>query len=79
MNDNRILKQFYAMFGTFMVIFYLGMGIFFLFFASRMFNMNSAFSGLMGGTFLIYGLYRTYVTYKQIVQAFFRKDQENEE
>lgn len=79
MNNQRIMQQFHAMFGIFMVIFYIGVGIFFLFFANRFFIMNKAIWGLMGGTFMLYGVYRIFVTYKQIIQAFFKKNKEDEE
>ena len=73
MDNNRILQQIYAMFGIFMVMFYLGGGIFFLFFADRLLNINKAILGILGGTFLFYGIYRIFVTYKQIADAFFSK------
>jgi len=78
MNDKRILQQFHAMFGAFMVIFYLGAGIFLLFFADRIFSIDKAIRGIMGVTFLLYGLYRIYVTYKQIVSAFFTGDKDDQ-
>ncbi|HOS73591.1 MAG TPA: hypothetical protein PLZ75_14185 [Bacteroidales bacterium] len=78
MNDNRILQQIYAMFGIFMVMFYLGGGIFFLFFADRLLNINKAILGILGGTFLLYGVYRIFVTYKQITDAFFSKDDDED-
>lgn len=77
MNNNKILQQFHAIFGIFMVIFYLGAGIFLIFFA-KMYNIDKAIRGIIGSTFIFYGLYRIYVTYKQITQAFFTKDQEQE-
>ena len=45
MNNNKILQQFHAMFGVFMVIFYLGAGIFMLFFADKIFtdSISSSF------------------------------------
>ncbi len=75
---NRILKQFHALFGIFMVFFYLGIGIFLLFFTEKYFNIDKAIRVIMGSTFLFYGIYRIYVTYNQIVEAFFTKDQEQE-
>ena len=79
MNSNKILQQFHAMFGVFMVVFYLGVGIFCLFFADRVFiNMNKAVWGIMGATFIFYGLYRIYATYKQIVAAFFTEDKDED-
>jgi hypothetical protein len=75
---NKILKQFHALFGIFMVFFYLGIGIFLLFFTEKYFNIDKAIRVIMGSTFLFYGTYRIYVTYNQIVEAFFTKDQEQE-
>jgi hypothetical protein len=75
---NKILKQFHALFGIFMVFFYLGIGIFLLFFTEKYFNIDKAIRVIMGSTFLFYGIYRIFVTYKQIVEAFFTKDLEQE-
>jgi hypothetical protein len=76
MNSNRMLQQFHAMFGIFMVVFYLGIGIFLLFFA-KMFVIDQAIKVIIGSTFLLYGIYRTTVTYKQIKEAFYTsKDDE---
>lgn len=78
MDNNRIIQQIHAMFGIFMVLFYLGGGIFFLFYADRFFNMNKAVFGLFGATFLLYGIYRIFVTYKQITNAFFTRNKDEE-
>jgi hypothetical protein len=67
------------MFGIFMVVFYIGIGIFFLVFAERRFNIDKAIRGIMGWTFLLYGLFRIYLTYKLIVEAFFSKSDEEEQ
>jgi hypothetical protein len=75
---NKILKQFHALFGIFMVFFYLGIGIFLLFFTEKYFNIDKAIRIIIGSTFLFLGTYRIYVTYNQIVEAFFTKDQEQE-
>lgn len=82
MNNNKILQQFHAIFGVFMVVFYLGVAILFLFFKDlleRVFSINNdAILNILGGTFLLYGLYRISVTYKQIMAAFFSKDNDQE-
>jgi hypothetical protein len=78
MNNNKILQQFHALFGVFMVAFFLGFGIFFLFFADRMFVIDKAMRVIMGSTFLFYGIYRIFVSYKQIVEAFFPRDDDEE-
>jgi hypothetical protein len=77
MNSNKILQQFHAMFGIFMVMFYLGAGIALLFFL-KMFNIDRSLRVIIGSTFLLYGIYRITVTYKQIKQAFFTKENEEE-
>ena len=78
MDQNKILQQIQAMFGIFMVMFYIGGGIFFLFFADRFFNINKALFGIMGGSFLIFGIYRVFSTYKQLVDAFFSKGKDED-
>ena len=70
MNNNKILKQFNAVFGIFMVIFYLGMGVFLLFYAQKIFNIDKALRGILGGTFLLYGTYRIFATIRQLIDAF---------
>ncbi|NLV19306.1 MAG: hypothetical protein GXY51_07480 [Bacteroidetes bacterium] len=71
MNNNNILKQFNSIFSVFMVLFYIGLGIFLLFYADKMFNMDKAIKNIMGVTLLLYGIYRIFVTYRQISEAFF--------
>jgi len=78
MNGNRIMQQFHAMFGIFMVAFYIGIGVFMLFYADRMFVIDKAIRVIMGSTFLFFGIYRIFVSYKQIREAFFKKDNEEE-
>jgi len=77
MNNNKILQQFHAVFGIFMVVFYVGVGIFLLFFA-KMFTIDKAIRVIIGSTFIFYGAYRIYVTYKQIKEAFFTKDDDGD-
>ncbi len=56
---------------VFMVMFYLGVGIFLLFFAKRCSILNKAMWVIIGSTFLILRcLQDHYVTYKQIVKLF---------
>jgi len=77
MNNNNILKQFNSIFSVFMVLFYIGLGIFLLFYADKMFNMDRAIKNIMGITLLLYGIYRIFVTYKQISEAFFSGKNDN--
>lgn len=77
MSGNRIIQQFHAVFGIFMVMFYIGAGILLLFFAER-FNIDKALRVIIGSSFLFYGLYRVYATWKLITSAFFSKDHDVE-
>jgi len=73
MDNNKISQQIHAVFGLLMVFFYLGSGIFFLFFASG-FNIDKAISGILGVVFTLYGVFRIYMTWKQFKTAFLDKE-----
>ena len=79
MNENRLMQQVTAIFSIFMVFFYVGVGIFFVFFSDQSF-LDKPVRVIMGSTFIFYGLYRAYRTYVKITEAFFsrkkNKDQE---
>ena len=77
MNSNRMLQQFHAIFGVFMVMFYLSVSIFLIFFA-KMFKIDQALRVIVGSTFFLYGIYRITVTYKQIKESFFINRDEEE-
>jgi cytochrome c biogenesis protein CcdA len=77
MNSNRMLQQFHAIFGIFMVVFYLGVSIF-LFFFAKMFKIDQALRVIIGSTFILLGIYRITVTYKQIKESFFINRDEEE-
>jgi len=49
-----------------------------LFYADRMFVIDKAIRVIMGSTFLFFGIYRIFVSYKQIREAFFTKNSEEE-
>jgi multisubunit Na+/H+ antiporter MnhE subunit len=72
MNDNKLMQKVSAIFSLFMVLFYLGAGFYLIFFFKT--TLNSAVMGLFGGAFILYGLYRGYTSYVNIVRLFFRKD-----
>ena len=75
--NNRILKQFHAIFGLFMVVFYLGIGIFLIFYADR-FMIDKALRTIIGAAFIIYGVFRIFTTINQIRTAFSTEQEENE-
>lgn len=78
MNNNKILQQFHAMFGVFMVVFYIGIGLFMLLFANRFFEIDKAIRVIMGSTFLFFGVYRIFVSIQQIKEAFFSRNKDEE-
>jgi prolipoprotein diacylglyceryltransferase len=80
MNDNKIMKQMTAIFSLFMVFFYLGVGIFLIFFFDSKQSIISKPVVTIFGVFCIfYGLYRAYTTYVSIVKLFFRHQDEDDE
>jgi hypothetical protein len=77
MNGNRILQQVTAIFSTFMVFFYLGVGIYLVFYADLIY-LDKALRIIMGSTFLFYGSYRAYRAYVKIIEVFFTKDDDED-
>ena len=78
MNSNKILQQFHAMFGVFMVVFYIGIGLFLLLYAKRFFDIDKAIRVIMGSTFLFFGVYRIFVSIQQIREAFYTRNKDEE-
>jgi uncharacterized membrane protein len=60
-----------------MVVFYLGVGAFLILFSDK-FIIDKALLRLMGGVFILMGLYRIYSTYRKIKEAFFTDEEEDE-
>jgi formate hydrogenlyase subunit 3/multisubunit Na+/H+ antiporter MnhD subunit len=78
MNENRMMKQIGAIFSVFMVFFYIGIGIFLIFyFDTTKSNLDRTIFIFFGCFCIFYGLYRAYTTYVSIVKLFFRHDDED--
>lgn len=77
MDNNKILEQVYALFSLIMVFFYLGVGIFFIFYSDRSY-LDKSLRVIMGSVFLFYGTYRAYRAYVKIVEVFFTKDKDKD-
>ena len=73
MGENKIMEQVTAIFTSFMVLLYLGVGIFLIFYSDFSY-LDKALRNIMGFTFLFYGIYRAYRAYVKIVELFFTKD-----
>lgn len=78
MNENRLMQQVTAIFSIFMVLFYLGVGVYFVFYSDRSY-LDKPVRVIMGSAFLFYGLYRAYRAYVKIAEAFFSKDRNKEQ
>ena len=77
MNGNKLMQQVLAIFSIFMVLFYLGVGYYFVF-LSNLSYLDKTVRIIMGSTFIFYGLYRAYSTYVKIVEVFFTKESDDE-
>ncbi len=77
MNDNKIMEQITAIFGIFMVLFYLGAGIFLIFFFDNT-TLQKPVRVIMGSSFLFYGVYRAFVTYTKIAELFFKRNKKDD-
>lgn len=77
MDGNKLMQQVTAIFSIFMVLFYLGVGSYFVFYSDLSY-IDKPVRVILGSAFLFYGLYRAYRTYVKIVEVFFTKDDDNE-
>jgi hypothetical protein len=77
MDGNKMMKQVTAIFSTFMVFFYFGIGIFLIFYSDQSYIAKPV-RVILGSSFLFYGLFRAFRAYIKIVEAFFTKDSEDE-
>lgn len=78
MNQNKIMEQITAIFGGFMVLFYLGAGIYLIFFFKNSIVDHSMLV-IIGAAFIFYGIYRAFRTYKSVVGLFFKKDDDDDD
>jgi hypothetical protein len=78
MNGNRMMEQVTAIFSTFMVLFYLGAGCFFIFYSNFSY-IDKPVRVIVGSSFIFYGLYRAYRAYVKIVEVFFTKDEDEDD
>jgi hypothetical protein len=77
MNENRLMQQVTAIFSVFMVFFYLGVGIFFVFYSDKS-MIDKPVRVILGSAFIFYGIYRAYRAYMNIMDAFFTKKNNKE-
>jgi hypothetical protein len=70
MNERRLMDQIGVIFGAFMTIFYIAVGLYLAFF-SNLYWMDKFLLRLLGITFALYGVYRAFRTYQKIREVFF--------
>ena len=78
MDNNRLMNQITAIFSIFMVLFYLGVGVYLIFFFSRTY-LDRAVLVITGSAFIFYGIYRAFRTYGKIVELFFNGGNKEED
>jgi len=64
----------FAIFGTVMVFFYLGLAVFLL--TTDLFEIDRALRIVLSVPLFIYALYRFFVSYEKIRESFFSKDED---
>jgi hypothetical protein len=69
------MNQVSAVFGAFMTIFYIGIGLYIAF--TDDLNLDKFVKGLFGFTFTLYGIYRGFRSYQKIREAFFSGNEDN--
>jgi hypothetical protein len=77
MNGNKLIQQVTAVFSVFMVFFYMGVGVYFIFYSGFSY-LDKPVRVIMGSAFVFYGVYRAYRAYVKIVEVFFTKNNDNE-
>jgi len=75
MDSNIVVKQVQAVIRFMMSLFYVGAGIFLLFFADN-FQIDRALRNIIGGAFLFYGIFRVYTSVVSLYKLFFRRDED---
>lgn len=77
MNENKLMQQFTAIFSVFMVLFYLGVGIFFIFFSNKS-TIDEPVRVIIGATFILYGIFRAIRAYAKLMEVFSNRYKDNE-
>jgi hypothetical protein len=77
MDGNRLMQQVTTIFSTFMVFFYIGVGVYLIFYTNFSY-LDKSVRVIIGSSFIFYGLYRAYRAYVKIVEVFFTKEDDEE-
>lgn len=80
MKERKIMDQLGVIFGAFMTLFYVGVGLYLALSPNLYFIDKSqrTIVGIVGFTFTFYGVYRGFRTYQRIVEVFFSRGDDEE-
>lgn len=76
MSGNRLMQQVVAIFSSFMVFFYFGVGIYLIFYFDGS-TLDKSIRVIMGSTFIFYGIFRAFRAYVKIVEVFFTDEEKD--
>lgn len=72
MSSGKMYDKVFAIFGTVMVFFYLGLAVFLL--TTRLFEMDKALRIILSIPLFIYGIYRALISFEKIRESFAGSD-----
>jgi hypothetical protein len=73
MDGNKLMQQMTAVFSVFMVVFYLGVGIYLAFYMNFS-TLQRPVLVIIGSSFIFYGVYRAIRAFVRIKEVFFSND-----
>lgn len=73
MNENRMMNQISSIFGVFMTLFYIGVGLYIALAKNLM--IDKVIRGIFGFTFVFYGIYRGFRSFQAIKESFFNEEE----
>ncbi len=74
MDTKKLTERVFAIFGTAMVFFYLGLAFFII--KSPLLYIDKALRIIFAIPLIIYGIYRAFTSFNKIKELFFTKDEE---
>jgi len=78
MDSKKLYDKIFAIFGLFMVFFYLGLG-YILIFSPILDYIDKPLRVIIGIPLIVYGIYRAVTSYEKIKKSFFTDDDDDNE
>jgi hypothetical protein len=76
MSSSKMYDKVFAIFGTIMVFFYFGLALFIL--TTTLFDIDKTYRIVFSIPLFIYAIYRAFMSYEKIKEAYFSKDNDEE-